>query len=40
MGETAEEDFMIKLGLVGGTAPESTLVYYRDINGMLHEPTN
>lgn len=31
---------MKKLGLVGGTAPESTLVYYRDINHLVHERTN
>lgn len=31
---------MKKLGLVGGTAPESTLVYYREINRMVHERTN
>lgn len=30
---------MRKLGLVGGTGPESTLVYYRDINRMIHERT-
>lgn len=31
---------MKKLGLVGGTAPESTLVYYREMNRMVHERTN
>ena len=31
---------MKKLGLVGGTGPESTLVYYRDINRMVYDRTN
>lgn len=30
---------MKKLGLVGGTGPESTLVYYREINRLIHEKT-
>ncbi len=30
---------MKKLGLVGGTGPESTLVYYREINGQIHTKT-
>lgn len=30
---------MKKLGLVGGTGPESTLVYYREINRQIHEKT-
>ncbi len=28
---------MKKLGLVGGTGPESTLVYYRELNRRIHE---
>lgn len=31
---------MKKLGLVGGTGPESTLMYYRDINHSVYEKTN
>lgn len=31
---------MKKLGLVGGTGPESTLIYYREINRMINERTN
>ncbi len=30
---------MKKLGLVGGTGPESTLVYYKEINRLIHEKT-
>lgn len=30
---------MKKLGLVGGTGPESTLVYYREINRIINEKT-
>lgn len=33
------EWYMKKLGLIGGTGPESTLIYYRDINRMIHEKT-
>ena len=33
------ELYMKKLGLIGGTGPESTLIYYRDINRMIHEKT-
>lgn len=28
---------MKKIGLIGGTGPESTLVYYKEINRLLHE---
>lgn len=31
---------MKKLGLVGGTGPESTMVYYRELNKRIHEKTN
>lgn len=31
---------MIKLGLIGGTGPESTLIYYKDINKLVNEKTN
>lgn len=31
---------MKKLGLVGGTGPESTLVYYREINRLINGATN
>lgn len=31
---------MKKLGLVGGTGPESTLVYYKEINRLINEGTN
>lgn len=31
---------MKKLGLVGGTGPESTLIYYKEINRMINEKTN
>ncbi|MDE6387924.1 MAG: amino acid racemase [Lachnospiraceae bacterium] len=31
---------MKKLGLVGGTGPESTLVYYREINRLMNMRTN
>lgn len=31
---------MKKLGLVGGTGPESTLVYYREINRLVHMRAN
>lgn len=30
---------MKKLGLVGGTGPESTVIYYQDINRMIYEKT-
>ena len=30
---------MKKLGLIGGTGPESTLVYYREINRLVNEKT-
>lgn len=30
---------MKKLGLVGGTGPESTLVYYKEINRQIHMKT-
>ena len=30
---------MKKIGLVGGTGPESTLVYYREINRLVREKT-
>lgn len=28
---------MKKLGLIGGTGPESTLVYYKEINRLVNE---
>ena len=28
---------MKKLGLIGGTGPESTLVYYRELNRLINE---
>ncbi len=31
---------MKKLGLVGGTGPESTMVYYRELNKRIHEKTD
>ncbi|BBF43572.1 aspartate racemase [Lachnospiraceae bacterium KM106-2] len=31
---------MKKLGLIGGTGPESSMIYYRDINKMVSEKTN
>lgn len=31
---------MKKIGLVGGTGPESTLVYYKEINRLVSEKTN
>lgn len=31
---------MKKLGLVGGTGPESTLIYYKDINYIVNKMTN
>lgn len=31
---------MKKLGLVGGTGSESTMVYYRELNKRIHEKTN
>lgn len=31
---------MKKLGLVGGTGPESTLIYYREINRQIHKMTD
>lgn len=31
---------MKKLGLVGGTGPESTMVYYRELNKRINEKTN
>ena len=35
-----EKGDMKKLGLVGGTGPESTMVYYRELNKRIHEKTN
>lgn len=31
---------MKKLGLIGGTSPESTAIYYREINRLIYEKTN
>ena len=31
---------MKKLGLVGGTSPESTAIYYREINRLIYDKTN
>ena len=30
---------MKKIGLVGGTGPESTLMYYRELNGRIDKLT-
>ncbi len=35
-----EKGDMKKLGLVGGTGPESTIVYYRELNKRINEATN
>ena len=31
---------MKKIGLVGGTGPESTLMYYRELNSRIDKNTN
>lgn len=31
---------MEKLGLIGGTSPESTAIYYREINRLIYEKTD
>ena len=31
---------MKKIGLVGGTGPESTLMYYKELNSRIDELTN
>ena len=31
---------MKKIGLIGGTGPESTIIYYRELNRIIGEKTN
>ena len=31
---------MKKIGLIGGTGPESTVMYYKDLNFRINELTN
>lgn len=38
--EEGKRENMKKIGLVGGTGPESTIMYYKELNSQIDKATN